>query len=69
MKFGATLDATLIEEWRFHYIDYHTLKHHLEDNTVFTEEDEVDFINLLDAEEKKVLVCFLGLLVHPRHCT
>ncbi|KAF8936341.1 VTC domain-containing protein [Dissophora ornata] len=57
MKFGSQLKAHWISHWRYHYVDYDGLKAQLKSKTSgkeFTEEDEVEFVKLLNTELEKV---------------
>ncbi|KAG0048257.1 vacuolar transporter chaperone [Gryganskiella cystojenkinii] len=57
MKFGSQLKAHRAPHWKYHFVDYDGLKAHLKSKSQdreFTEEDEVQFIKLLDAELDKV---------------
>jgi SPX domain protein involved in polyphosphate accumulation len=57
MKFGHHLKTSLYPEWTFHYLAYDDLKRELKvrtRNRLWTEEDEVAFLELLEKELDKV---------------
>ncbi|KAF9900225.1 vacuolar transporter chaperone [Linnemannia zychae] len=57
MKFGSQLKANRAPHWRYHFVDYDGLKAHLKSRSherEFTDQDEADFVKLLDAELEKV---------------
>lgn len=56
MKFGAQLDASLFDDWRFYYIDYEGLKRLIKPKreTGFIEEDEARFVEFLEKDLDKV---------------
>lgn len=68
MKFGSQLKNAIYPEWQSHYIDYDGLKKKLrkaEKDRPFTEKDETEFVEVLDANLEKVRraferVSFLG---------
>ncbi|KAF5359692.1 hypothetical protein D9756_003087 [Leucocoprinus leucothites] len=57
MKFGTKISTDLYSEWRPFYIDYNHLKRELKTRTTgrtWTEKDETEFKNMLEAELDKV---------------
>ncbi|KAI7883971.1 SPX-domain-containing protein [Lichtheimia hyalospora FSU 10163] len=57
MKFGSQLKNAIYPEWQSHYIDYDGLKKKLrkaEKDRPFTEKDETEFVEVLDANLEKV---------------
>ncbi|KAF9110721.1 vacuolar transporter chaperone [Mortierella sp. AM989] len=57
MKFGSQLTKHRASHWKYHYVDYDGLKAHLKSKSLereFTEQDEVEFVKLLNAELDKV---------------
>lgn len=57
MKFGTQLKAHLAPHWKYHFVDYDGLKALLKSKSherEFTEEDEAQFVKLLNAELDKV---------------
>lgn len=61
MKFGSQLKNAIYPEWQSHYIDYDGLKKKLrkaEKDRPFTEKDETEFVEVLDANLEKVKRAF-----------
>lgn len=57
MKFGSQLKANRAPHWKYHFVDYDGLKAHLKSKSHerdFTDQDEADFVKLLNAELEKV---------------
>ncbi|KAF9573412.1 vacuolar transporter chaperone [Mortierella alpina] len=57
MKFGTQLKAHLAPHWKYHFVDYDGLKALLKSKSherEFTEQDEAQFVKLLNAELDKV---------------
>ena len=57
MKFGSQLKAHLAPHWKYHFVDYDRLKALLKSKSherEFTEQDEAQFVKLLNAELDKV---------------
>ncbi|KAK3838043.1 MAG: VTC domain-containing protein [Linnemannia gamsii] len=57
MKFGSQLKANRASHWKYHFVDYDGLKAHLKSKSHerdFTDQDEADFVKLLNAELEKV---------------
>lgn len=57
MKFGSQLKANRAPHWKYHFVDYDGLKAHLKSRShekEFTDQDEADFVELLNAELEKV---------------
>ncbi|KAG0278758.1 vacuolar transporter chaperone [Linnemannia gamsii] len=57
MKFGSQLKANRAPHWKYHFVDYDGLKAHLKSRShgrEFTDQDEADFVKLLNAELEKV---------------
>ncbi|KAI7906037.1 VTC domain-containing protein [Cokeromyces recurvatus] len=57
MKFGAQLQEAIYPEWESYYIDYNILKLKLrkvQQDELFTEKDETEFVELLDNNLEKV---------------
>lgn len=66
MKFGSQLKNAIYPEWQSHYIDYDGLKKKLrkaEKDRPFTEKDETEFVEVLDANLEKVKTLFWRLNV------
>lgn len=58
MKFGQKLEASLYPEWRFQYLDYDALKKEIKQRCakgVFTDQDESDYVRLLENELDKIV--------------
>lgn len=57
MKFGSQLKANRAPHWKYHFVDYDGLKAHLKAKSHerdFTDQDEADFVKLLNVELEKV---------------
>ncbi|KAF9919063.1 vacuolar transporter chaperone [Linnemannia zychae] len=57
MKFGSQLKASRAPHWKYYFVDYDGLKAHLKSRSLernFTQQDESDFIKLLNIELEKV---------------
>ncbi|KAF9190411.1 vacuolar transporter chaperone, partial [Haplosporangium sp. Z 27] len=57
MKFGTQLKIHQAPHWKYHYVDYDGLKAHLKSKSLgreFSEQDEIEFVKLLNDELEKV---------------
>ena len=64
MRFGANLQASIYEPWKDHYLNYSNLKALLYEGDSaeeWGERNERQFVELLDSELEKVLLCRLIL--------
>lgn len=59
MKFGSRLEERIYSEWQLHYLDYAGLKLLLkkaqDEDTVYSEKDELEFVEKIDKELEKVI--------------
>lgn len=53
-RFGQQLKSSLVQDWRFYYIDYDGLKHALRIHQVWDEDAEQNFVQQLEKELDKV---------------
>ena len=54
MKFGKRLEEEVFRDWWFYALNYRALKNKIKTSVPFTEQDETEFISMLDRELNKV---------------